>query len=226
MICLALGLRAQTFEYLPYGNMDSWAVRNIKEAGLLGGKTKSLYMVARRESIDGEHYKRGNSPWSTSNAYAHALGVTKVSVSVVPERRGSGYCCRMETRLDTITAAGVKLYALVTGSLYTGILADPVTMKHSGDPNSAINSGMPFTKRPKAFVFDYKAHIENGQIIKANASRHVNKLEGRDAGMVIFILRIFRMVGIILVLVHLTHLLKVVEYHILQKLIVKQKNMN
>ena len=189
LLFLALGLRAQTFEYLPYGDMDSWAVRNIKEAGLLGGRTKQLYMIAQRESVEGERYRRGDSPWSTSNAYAHALGVTKVSVSVYPERRGSGFCCRMETRLDTITAAGVKLYALVTGSLYTGILAEPVTLKHSGDPNSAINSGMPFTKRPKAFVFDYKALIADGQIIKANASRHVGKLEGRDAGMVVVILQ-------------------------------------
>lgn len=189
LLFLALGLRAQTYEFLPYGDMDSWAVRNIKEAGLLGGRTKQLYMIARRESVEGERYRRGDSPWSTSNAYAHALGVTKVSVSVYPERRGSGFCCRMETRLDTITAAGVKLYALVTGSLYTGILAEPVTLKHSGDPNSAINSGMPFTKRPKAFVFDYKAHIADGQIIKANASRHVGKIEGRDAGMVVVILQ-------------------------------------
>ena len=189
LLFLALGLRAQTYEFLPYGDMDSWAVRNIKEAGLLGGRTKQLYMIAQRESVEGERYRRGDSPWSTSNAYAHALGVTKVSVSVYPERRGSGFCCRMETRLDTITAAGVKLYALVTGSLYTGILAEPVTLKHSGDPNSAINSGMPFTKRPKAFVFDYKALIADGQIIKANASRHVGKLEGRDAGMVVVILQ-------------------------------------
>ena len=189
ILCLALGVRAQNYEFLPYGNMDSWAVRNIKEAGLLGGKTKQMYMIARRESVDGDHYKRGDSPWSTSNAYAHALGANKVSVSVTPERRGSGYCCRMETRLDTVSAAGVKLYALATGSVYTGILADPVTLKHSGDPNSAINSGMPFTKRPKAFVFDYKAHIETGQIVRANASRHIHKVEGRDAGMVIVILQ-------------------------------------
>ena len=189
LIFIALYAHSQTRELLPYGDMDSWAVRNIKEAGLLGGRTKQLYMVAQRETIDGATYRRGNSPWSTSNAYAHALGVTKVSVSVVPERRGSGFCCRMETRLDTITAVGVKLYVLATGSLYTGILSDPVTLKHSGDPNSAINSGMPFTKRPKAFVLDYKAHIAGGQIVRANASRTVHKVEGSDAGMVIVILQ-------------------------------------
>ena len=41
---LALCLHAQEkVEYLPYGRMDSWTVRYIKESVLLGGRVISMY---------------------------------------------------------------------------------------------------------------------------------------------------------------------------------------
>ena len=181
---------AQQIELLPYGNFDTWAVRFITESDFLGGKTKALYMIAPTDTVYGIQYTRcKNSPWSSGNALAQAMGITKVSVSVVPEKRGNGYCCRMETRLDTIHAGTIHMNALVTGSIYTGILADPVTLAHSSDPNSAINMGVPFTKRPKALVLDYKAVIKNGTIIKAAASRRVKKMEGKDAGQITLVLQ-------------------------------------
>lgn len=187
---IALGVCAQGhLEPVPYGDFESWTVRYIKESPLLGGKTKALYMVAANDTIRGTRYQRGDSPWSSGNAYAQALGVNKVSVSVVPEKRGEGYCCRMETRLDTVKAVGINLKALVTGSLYTGVLADPVTLAHSSDPNSAIDMGIPFTKRPKALVLDYKAKIVDGQILQANASTRVHKVEGKDKGQIVLVLQ-------------------------------------
>ena len=181
---------AQQIELLPYGNFDTWAVRFITESDFLGGKTKALYMIAPTDTVYGIQYTRcKNSPWSSGNALAQAMGITKVSVSVVPEKRENGYCCRMETRLDTIHAGTIHMNALVTGSIYTGILADPVTLAHSSDPNSAINMGVPFTKRPKALVLDYKAVIKNGTIIKAAASRRVKKMEGKDAGQITLVLQ-------------------------------------
>ena len=181
---------AQRLELLPYGDFDTWAVRYITESGFLGGKTKALYMIAPTDTVYGTKYTRcKKSPWSSGNALAQSMGITKVSVSVVPEKRGDGYCCRMETRLDTVHAGTLHLNALVTGSIYTGILADPVTLAHSNDPNSAIDMGMPFTKRPKALVLDYKAVIKNGTIIKAAASRKIKKLEGLDAGQIVMVLQ-------------------------------------
>ena len=190
LLGLAMSAGAQQIELLPYGNFETWAVRYITESGFLGGSTKALYMIAPTDTVYGTQYTRcKNSPWSSGNALAQAMGITKVSVSVVPEQRGDGYCCRMETRLDTVHAGTMRLNALVTGSIYTGILADPVTLAHSSDPNSAINMGMPFTKRPEALVLDYKAVIKNGTILKASASRRVKKIAGRDAGQIVLVLQ-------------------------------------
>jgi len=189
---LMVALRANATEHMEpvaFGDFETWTVRYIKESALLGGQTKTLYMVAPTDTVFGTRYTRSDSPWSSGNAFAQALGVNKVSVSVTPERRGNGYCCRMETRLDTVRAAGINLKALVTGSLYTGVLADPVTLAHSSDPNSAIDMGVPFTGHPKALVLDYKAHIEDGDILQANATTKVKHLPGHDKGQIVFILQ-------------------------------------
>ncbi|MBR1877927.1 MAG: PCMD domain-containing protein [Paludibacteraceae bacterium] len=191
LLFLALGALAQEHvELLPYGDMESWTVRHIKESALIGGKTKTMYMLAEPDTIQGTKYTRGNSPWSSSNAYARAFGVNKVSVSMTPERRGNGWCARLETRLEIVTAVGIDLKALATGSLYTGVLTEPVTMAHSKDPGSAIDMGIPFTGRPKALVLDYKAKINpEGQIVFANAGTKVKKVAGQDKGQIVFVLQ-------------------------------------
>ena len=106
---LSLNLHAQEeVEYLPYGTMDSWTVRYIKESFLLGGKTRALYVIAETDTIRKNKpypYGENGSPWGTSNAYAKVVGVEKVAVSVTPEQRGDGYCCRLETTLQTVTAS-------------------------------------------------------------------------------------------------------------------------
>ena len=40
-------------EYLPYGNMNSWTIRHIKESGVIGGDTKTLYEVGPNRTITG-----------------------------------------------------------------------------------------------------------------------------------------------------------------------------
>ena len=65
-------------EYLPYGKMDSWTVRYIKESFLLGGKTRALYVVAKTDTIRQNKpypYGKNGSPWGSSNAYAKVCGV-------------------------------------------------------------------------------------------------------------------------------------------------------
>ncbi len=188
---VALTLQArERVEVLPFGDMESWTVRYIKESALIGGKTKTMYMLAEPDTIHGTTYNRGSSPWSSSNAFARAFGVNKVSVGVTPERRGNGWCAKLETHLEIVTAVGIDLKALATGSLYTGVLAEPVTMAHSKDPNSAIDMGVPFTKRPTALVLDYKAKINpNGQIVYANAGTRVKNVAGRDKGQIVLVLQ-------------------------------------
>ena len=191
---LSLYLHAQEeVEYLPYGKMDSWTVRYIKESFLLGGKTRTLYVIAKTDTIRQNKpypYGENGSPWGTSNAYAKVLGVEKAAVSVTPEKRGNGYCCRLETTLQTVTAVGIDLKALATGSLFTGRLIDPVTLEGCKAPIKTIDMGIPFTKRPKALMLDYKAVIQQGKdLVKATGSTKVTTVKGQDAGEIVLFLQ-------------------------------------
>ena len=162
-------------ELVPFGNFEHWTGQQIKESALIGGKTKTLYKIG--------------GPWSSSNAHARALGVDKVSVSVTPEKRGDGTCCRMESTLEVVKALGIDFKALATGSIYTGKLQEIVGMKQSSDPNSAIDMGMPFTGRPCALILDYKALIQNKTAVYAPARTKVREVEGRDHGHITLILQ-------------------------------------
>lgn len=191
---LALSLHAQEkVEYLPYGNMDSWAVRYIKESFLLGGKTRTLYVIAKTDTIRQNKpypYGENGSPWGTSNAYAKVMGVEKAAVSVTPEKRGNGYCCRLETTLQTVTAVGIDLKALATGSLFTGRLIEPITLEGCKEPMKTMDIGIPFTKHPKALMLDYKAVIQQGKdLVKATGSAKVTTFKGQDEGEIVLFLQ-------------------------------------
>lgn len=191
---LTLPLHAQErIEYLPYGKMDSWTVRYLKESFLLGGKTRALYVIAKTDTIRQNKpypYGRNGSPWGTSNAYARVCGVDKVAVSVIPERRGNGYCCRLETTLHLVTAVGIDLKAVATGSLFTGRLLDPVTLEGCKVPMKAIDMGIPFTKRPSALLLDYKATIQQGKsMVHATGSTKVTIVKGQDEGEIVLFLQ-------------------------------------
>lgn len=183
----------EKIEYLPYGKMDSWTVRYIKESILLGGKTRALYVIAKTDTLRQNKpypYGKNGSPWGTSNAYAKVCGVEKAAVSVTPERRGKGYCCRLETTLQTVKAVGIDLKALATGSIYTGRLLDPVTLEGVKVPMKAIDMGIPFTKRPTALMLDYKAVIQQGKsMVRATGSTKVTTVQGQDAGEIILFLQ-------------------------------------
>ena len=176
MLLSAAVLQAQVrTELVPGGDFEKWDSRQIKESRLLGGHTKTFYRIG--------------GVWGCSNAHAKALGVEKVSVSVRPEKRGDGYCCRMETTLEVVTAVGIDLKALATGSIFTGKMLGVVGMRHSTDPNSAIDMGVPFSKRPTALVLDYKALIQDKKAVFANAIKKVKELDVRDEGHITIILQ-------------------------------------
>lgn len=173
---IALGAHAQErIEPIPFGDFEHWKSSTIKESSLIGGQTKTLYKI-------------GGS-WSSSNAHAKAFGIDKVSVSVTPEKRGEGTCCRMESTLETVSAIGIDFKALATGSIFTGKMIDVVGMKQSNDPNSAIDMGVPFTGRPSALILDYKALIQNKTAVYAPAKTKVKEVAGRDKGHITLILQ-------------------------------------
>jgi hypothetical protein len=192
LMCSIMTMAQEKIEFLPYGNMDSWAVRYIKESSLIGGQTRELYMIGKVDTVrENKPYAvKGGSPWGTSNAYAKVMGIETAAVNVTPEKRGNGYCCKLETKLTVVKALGIDTKAVATGSLFTGKLSDPMTMEGTKNPAKAINMGMKFTKRPKALMLDIKSQIsQSGELKQANASTKVKTLQGNDEGEIILFLQ-------------------------------------
>ncbi len=162
-------------ELLPYGDFEHWAEMQIAESKLIGGQTKTLYKIG--------------GIWGSSNAHARAFGVDKVSVSVSPEKREIGYCCKMECRIEEVSAIGINFKALATGSIFTGNMIDVVGLKQSTDPNSAIDMGVPFSARPSALILDYKAIIHKSPAIYAPAKTEVKAVGGYDKGEITLLLQ-------------------------------------
>lgn len=143
-------------EYLPYGNMNSWTIRHIKESGVIGGDTKTLYEVGPNRTITGNkpYVNGGGSPWGTSNVMAKVMGVVKTNNSVYRDKHGSGYCAKLETHIEKVRVLGLmNMKVLAAGSLFLGDMKEPITGTKDGP--KAMNNGIRFTKRPKALRFDY-----------------------------------------------------------------------
>lgn len=190
--CLLLAMSAHAQEeYIRYGNFDSWIVRNIKESGIIGGKTKTLYEVGPSATWNNNNvYKnQGGSPWATSNVMAKVCGITKTNTSVYREKRGDGYCVRLETHIEKCKVMGiVNIKVLAAGSVWLGSVLEPITSTSS--PMSKLSAGMPFTKRPKALKLDYKVKLsgEPDRIRETGFSR-VTKVAGMDMPDIICVLQ-------------------------------------
>ena len=100
----------ESIVYLNFGNFDTWLTRNIKESGVLGGKTKTLYEIAPNGTWNNNnpYTNQGGSPWATSNVLAKVSGITKTNVSVYKEARaGHGYCAKLYTHLEECKVLGL-----------------------------------------------------------------------------------------------------------------------
>ena len=158
----SLPLLAERIGMLPFGDMEHWTVRYIKESRLLGGNTRTLYCLAPTDTIrqNGPYlYGQAGSPWSTSNAYANVIGIEKAAATVAPERReNGGTCCRLDVSMLGVRVMGmIDIQVLAAGTLFTGRTIEPVTS--ANDPYQNIDFGVPFTGRPSALIFDYKCLI-------------------------------------------------------------------
>ena len=153
---------SETIEPLPFGDMEQWTVRYIKESKLLGGKTKMLYCVAPTDTIRENcpyEYGKNGSLWGSSNVYANVVGIEKAAITVSPEpREEGGTCCRLDVSMLDVQVFGViDIQVLAAGTLFTGRTIEPITT--AKDPYQNIDFGVPFTKRPTALIYDYKAEI-------------------------------------------------------------------
>lgn len=182
---LSMAVAEERVELVPYGDFEHWTVRYITESRMLGGKTKVLYAPAETDTIVGnipfEYGKNGN-PWSCSNAYAKVVGIEKASGTTSPERRGDGWCARLDAKLDGVTVLKVvDLKVMVAGTLFTGATIEPVSQKGANDPYGVIAMGVPYTQHPVALMVDYKAIVEeSNEITFAKAVARPKRSEGRD----------------------------------------------
>ena len=150
-----------TMEYIRFGNFDQWLVRHVKESGIIGGDTKTLYHIAPNGTSNNNnpYLGTGGTPWACSNVMAKVSGITKTNVSVYRDtHHGHGYCAKLYTHLEECKVLGiVNIKVLAAGSIYLGQTQEPIT--NTKNPMSKLNAGVKFTKRPTALVFDYKVKL-------------------------------------------------------------------
>ena len=176
---------------LKYGNMDSWVTRTIHESAVIGGDDKTLYEVGPARHLDGNtpYHNLGGSPWGTSNVMAKVSGIVKTNNTVYREKRGGGYCARLETHIERVKVLGlVNINVLAAGSLFLGDMTEPITGTKNGEKYQ--NWGVHFTSHPKALRFDYrfKASGEPDRI-KLSGFGGSSKVKGKDKAIVIFLLQ-------------------------------------
>lgn len=94
LCCGAVSAQQHEVEMIPFGNMDQWIDRQIKESGIIGGATKNVYAIGPTATVtETKAYKNmGGSPWATSNVMARVAGITKTNTSVFRKARGWFLC--------------------------------------------------------------------------------------------------------------------------------------
>ena len=185
------GVTSENVVPFAYGDMDNWIVREIHESGIIGGNTKWLYELGPSDTIVGNTAFRnmGGSPWATSNVMAKVAGVVKTNTSVFPEKRGDGMCARMETRYESVKVFGlVDIEVIAAGPVFLGTVHEPI--KGTKNPQAMLQSGVPFSKKPKALRFDYKvkAAPEKNRVRSTGFSRK-STVAGQDSLAVILLLQ-------------------------------------
>lgn len=145
------------------GKFDNWCVREIKESAVIGGNTEYLYEFYGRPT---DTLRTGKQPfkapegylWRTNNVLAVVMGVVKTNNTVYPEKRGEGYCARIETHVEEVKALGVvNMDVVCQGTLIVGELPEPITT--TKDPMTKVEYAIPFTGLPKYLQLDYKADV-------------------------------------------------------------------
>lgn len=185
------GSYSLTLEKIKYGDFSNWVTRNITESKVIGGAKKTLYEIGPTQTINGNtpYSPAGGSPWGTSNVYAKVSGVVKGSNTVEPAIVNGNKMAKLSTKLEHVKALGVvNMDVIAAGTIFLGKVKEPISSTSS--PFSKISMGMPYTKRPKALVFDYKVDMPAANTrTKATGSGGKKTLQGRDQAEVYVLLQ-------------------------------------
>lgn len=189
VICLSA--QALRLEPIKYADMENWVTRNITESKIIGGNGKTIYEIAPKATVNGNkpYSNAGGSPWANSNAYAKVCGVVKGSTTVSPAKRGGSTVAKCEAKMENVKALGiVNMDVMVAGSIFLGQLFEPVTSTKAAF--SKMEMGIPYTKRPKALVYDYEIVMpkENTRTKSTGFSKQ-KTLQGRDNAEVYVLLQ-------------------------------------
>lgn len=176
---------------LSYGNMDSWTIRKVHESAIIGGNTKTLYEIGPNRTVEGNkpYTNGGGSPWGTSNVMAKVMGVVKTNNSVYRDKRGSGWCAKLTTHIESVKVMGLmNINVLAAGSIFLGDMKEPITGTKDGP--KAMNNGIPFTGSPKAVRFDYSVKAAGSpNRIKQTGFSKKQTVPGRDYAIAVLYLQ-------------------------------------
>ena len=175
-----------------YGKFDRWSRRRIEESFLIGGDTKYLYEFYGDPS---KVYSTGKKPfkapegyyWRTNNVLAVVCGIVKTNNTVFPEKRGDGYCARLETHIEEVKVLGmINMDVTCQGAIMIGQLPEPITS--TSDPMSKVLYGIPFTACPRAIRMDYKADVCH-EVIRGTGFSRLKRMGYVDHGEITVILQ-------------------------------------
>ena len=182
---------ALTLEKIKYGDFSNWVTRHISESSAIGGKKKTIYAIGPTTTINGNkaYSNMGGSPWATSNVYAKVMGISKATNSVEPAVVNGNKMAKLTTKIEEVKVLKmIDMEVMVTGTLFLGKVREPISSTSS--PYSKMEMGMPYTKRPKALVYDLKVDMPNVNTrIKASGTGAKKTLQGRDQAEVYVILQ-------------------------------------
>lgn len=178
-------------EPLKYGDFSNWVSRDIHESKVIGGKTKRIYEIAPNAHIDGNkpYANQGGSPWATSNVYAKVMGVVKTSNTVSPVKLNGNLMAKLEAKMEEVKVLGlINMDVMVAGSIFLGRIFEPITSTKG--PFSKMEMGIPYTKRPKALVYDIRVDMpKNNSRTKSTGFSSKKTLSGRDNAEVYVLLQ-------------------------------------
>ncbi len=192
ILVLGVNIYAQRLERVRFGDFNNWVTRYIHESMVIGGNTKTVYAIGPTKTIDGNkaYVNTGGSPWGTSNVYAKVSGVVKASNAVEPYvRSGSDKCAKLCTKIEQVKVLGlINMDVMVAGSIYLGQMMEPVTS--TKNPYGKMDMGVPYNKRPKNLVFDYRVDMPNVNTrTKATGFGSKKTLPGHDEAVVFVLLQ-------------------------------------